>query len=124
MNIITDLSGQNLSGYADTLAKSLIARLNVAYPAFYDEQADQSLWRVIVNEPGGVIEVSNLALNSGNYGFLMHIAKIDSEGRKVVRAAGELLERYRISRSQRTHAVLADINNAKRDFTGRLVPDM
>ena len=30
----------------------------------------------------------------------MHINKIDPEGRKVVRAAGELLERYRLSRSK------------------------
>jgi hypothetical protein len=123
MNIITDLSGQNLSGYADTLAKNLIARLNRAYPAFYDEASGLSLWRVTVNEPGGVVEVTNLALY-GNYGFLMHIAKIDSEGRKVVIAAGELLERYRISRGQRTNTVLADINNAKRDFSGRITPDM
>ena len=123
MNIITDLSGHNISGYADTLARNLIARLNFAYPAFYDEQSGQSMWRVTVNEPGGVIEVTNLALN-GKYGFLMHIAKIDAEGRKVVRAAGELLERYRISRGQRTSVVLNDINNAQRDFTGRLVPSM
>jgi len=123
MNILTDLSGQPLSGYADTLAKNLIKRLNMAYPVFCDEASGQSLWCIKVNEPGGVIEVTNLALN-GNYGFLMHISRIDPEGRKVIRAAGELLERYRISRGQRTNAVLTDLNDAKRDFTGRLVPEM
>ena len=90
--IITDIS-MPISGYANTLARNLIARLELHYPSF------TGFWRVTVNEPGGVIEVTNLML-SGRYGFLMHINKIDPGGRKVIRAAGELLERYRLSRSK------------------------
>lgn len=90
--IITDTSAP-ISGAGETLARNLIATLELHYPSF------TGFWRVTVNEPGGIIEVTNLML-SGRYGFLMHINKIDAEGRKVVRAAGELLERYRLSRSK------------------------
>jgi hypothetical protein len=113
--IITDISGVSLSATTDTMARNLIARLNAAYPAF------DGFWRVTVNEKGGVVEVTNLRL-PGGWGFLMHTAKIDSEGRKVVRAAGELLERYRISRDSRN--AISSLRNAKRDFRGNLVADL
>lgn len=115
-NIIVDLAGVNLSGAADTLARNLIARLDSAYPAM------EGAWRVTVNERGGVVEVTNLLL-TGRWGFLMHINKIDSEGRKVVRAAGELLERYRISRSGSMSRLLDELGAAKRDFKGEMVAD-
>lgn len=114
--IIADSAGMPLSGASATLARNLIARLEQAYPAFV------GAWQVAVNEQGGVIEVTNLHL-SGRWGFLMHIAKIDSEGRKVVRAGGELLERYRISRSRRIGIVLDSLSEARRDFRGELVAD-
>jgi hypothetical protein len=120
--IITDLSEAPLSGASQTLAKNLIARLNATYPAFYDEQSGQTLWSVTVNEGGGVVMVTNLAL-SGKWGFLMHINKIDPEGRKVVRAAGELLERYRISRSMVKSVAYDSLAVAKRDWKGDLVAD-
>ena len=47
--IITDIS-MPISGYADTLARNLIARLELHYPSF------TGFWRVTVNEPA-VIEV-------------------------------------------------------------------
>jgi len=114
--IITDLVGVPISGAGQTLGRNLIARLEQAYPAF------TGVWRVCINEPGGVIEVTNLAL-SGRMGFLMHIAKIDPEGRKVVRAAGELLERYRIARSGAITKVLEGVLEQKRDFRGELVAE-
>jgi hypothetical protein len=114
--IITDIAGINLSGAAQTLANNLIARLESAYPAF------AGMWRVTVNEKGGTVEVTNMAL-SGRWGFLMHIAKIDPEGRKVVRAGGELLERYRISRSQRVSVAMDSLRAAPRNFRSELVPD-
>lgn len=113
--IITDSTGMPLSGAADTLARNLIARLNATYPAFH------GLWQVHVNEAGGVIEVMNLAL-SGRWGFLMHIANIDAEGRNVVRAGGELLERYAISRANRVGVIMDQLQAAKRDYRGDLVP--
>ncbi len=114
--IITDMAGVPISGAGQTLGRNLIARLESVYPAF------AGAWRVCINEPGGVIEVTNLML-SGRMGFLMHIAKIDPEGRKVVRAAGELLERYRIARSGAVRAVLEGVFEQKRDFRGELIAD-
>jgi hypothetical protein len=114
--IISDSAGVPLSGYAATLARNLIARLEQFYPAFTGS------WRVAVNERGRVIEVTNLQL-SGRWGFLMHIDKIDSEGRKVVRAGGELLERYRITRAKNYGQVAEDMEQLKRDFRWEPIAD-
>lgn len=110
--IVSD-SGK-ISGTSDTIAKDIIATLELHYPAF------KGLWRVTVDDAGGVVEIVNVAL-SGRWGFLMHMNKIDPEMRKVVRNAGELLERYKVSRSKRV-----DVDSLlilPRDFRGELVPD-
>lgn len=91
--IISGAESSGVSRASKSLADSLLARLDQHYPAF------QGYWCIAVNEIGGTIEVSNTLL-SGKMGFLMHIAKIDPEGKKVVRAGGELLERYRVSRAR------------------------
>lgn len=114
--IITDSAGIPLSGASQTLANNLIARLEQAYPAF------TGAWRVCVNEVGGTIEVTNMML-SGRMGFLMHIAKIDPEGRKVVRAGGELLERYRIARAGAFGKLMEQVIEQPRNFRGELVPE-
>jgi hypothetical protein len=75
------------------LAATIEHKLNTEYPAF------SGYWVVTVNEIGGTIEVTNEML-SGKFGFLMHTAKIDPELKKVVRAGGELLERYNIARNR------------------------
>lgn len=116
LQILADSAGIPLSGASVALARNLIARLEQFYPAFV------GAWRVSVNEAGGTIEVTNLLL-SGRWGFLMHINKIDPEGRKVVRAGGELLERYRISRSARQGIVFDDLAAARRNFRGELAAD-
>ena len=111
--IITDIS-MPISGYAQTLARNLIATLEQHYPLY------TGLWRVTVNEQGGVIEVNNMAI-SGRYGFLMHISKIDSEGRKVVRAGGELLDRYGLPRSKA--GTFDQVFSLPTDFRGEPVFD-
>jgi hypothetical protein len=65
--------------------------------------------------------VTNVLLSNRN-GFVMHIDKIDPEGRKVVRYAGELLERYRVSRARHADVSSQILTNA-RDFRGELVVD-
>lgn len=114
--VVADSFDIPLSPASYKLATDLIARLDQAYPAF------AGVWRVSVNEKGGVIEVTNLAL-SGKMGFLMHIQNLDPEGRKVVRAGGELLERYRIRRGGLPSAVLDELKSAQRNFKGDLVAD-
>ena len=106
-----------LSGASETLARNLIARLEEHYPAF------AGFWRVSVNEAGGVVVVTNLML-SGRWGFVLHISKIDPEGRKVVSAAGELLERYNISRSRLKSVAMQSLMVRPRNARGELVPDV
>ncbi len=95
----------------------LLDSLDRAYPVF------NGLWRIAVNDAGGVITVTNISLSNKN-GFVMHIDKIDPDGRKVVRYAGELLERFRISRSRNADVVVNNITDAKRDFRGELVAEV
>ena len=99
---------------ADNLRDSLLDRLDTAYPSF------NGLWRVAVDPVGGIVQVRNLLL-AGRWGFIMKIANIDSEGRKVVMAGGELLERYRVSRAK-----VVDLNEVAampRDRRGELMAD-
>ena len=112
--IVSDVAS-GFSGVTELQVNNLLDALDRAYPAF------NGAWRIAVNEAGGVIIVTNICLSNRN-GFIMHIEKIDPEGRKVVRYAGELLERYRISRAK--HAdVYSQIMAGARDFKGELVGD-
>ena len=113
--IVSDLQS-GFSGITHNTVLSLLDRLDLAYPVF------NGCWRIAVNEAGGVITVTNIMLGNNN-GFVMHLDKIDPEGRKVVMYAGELLERYRISRSRDASVVLDDIVTADRDFAGKMVCD-
>ena len=119
--IISDSCGLPLSGAAETMACNLIARLEHFYPSV-TPILPEGAWRVAVNEQGGTIEVTNMML-AGRWGFLMHINKIDPEGRKVVRAGGELLERYRISRARTQGLRIEQMAAAPRNFRGDMVPD-
>ena len=112
--MIASETAAGFSGLTQNKVNDLLDRLDRAYPAF------NGLWRISVNEAGGVISVTNMALSARN-GFVMHIDKIDPEGRKVVRYAGELLERFRISRGA---GALTDVLQGQRDFKGELVADV
>lgn len=113
--IVSDVS-TGFSGLTLNRVNDLLDSLDRAYPSM------NGFWRINVNEAGNVITVTNLLLSNRN-GFVMHIDKIDPEGRKVVRYAGELLERYRISRSR--HAdVIDQVATGKRDFKRELVCDV
>ena len=103
-----------MTGLADNLRDNLLDRLDMAYPSF------NGLWRVAVDPVGGIVQVTNLML-TGRWGFILKIASIDPEGRKVVMAAGELLERYRVSRARVVD--LNDIAAMPRDRRGELIAD-
>lgn len=100
-----------ISGASETLASNMLAALELHYPTF------GGLWRVSVDEIGGTVTVTNMAL-SGRWGFMMHTSKVDPEMRKVVRAGGELLERFRVSRAKivRPESILALPRNYRGDF--------
>ena len=78
------------------------------------------LWGVNVRR--SVATIHNFSL-SGNYGYVLHVEKIKGEDdlkRGVVRAGGEILERYRLERGM----VNGDqLRGLKRDFAGRPIFD-
>lgn len=80
---------KNLSACDEVLAKNVADTLNKHYPGH--------LWAVRIEN--SVVHVFNLAL-SGRWGFVLHKAKIDPEMKVVMRAGGEILERYRVSRGR------------------------
>ena len=75
------------------LQNNLINALHKAYPTWKDN------WHIVIDTRGGIVQIRNTAI-SGKMGFVMHIAKIDPEMRNVVKAAGELFERYNIARGK------------------------
>jgi hypothetical protein len=97
-----------------TFRDNLLDALDRAYPAFNGH------WRIDIDVFGGVIYVTNRLL-SGKWGFVMHINKVDAEGKKVVRNAGELLERFRVSRNP--NADIFSILGMQRDQRGELLVD-
>jgi len=90
--VVDDL-GQAVPAVIRILHDNMIIALRKAYPGW------EETWLIRIDTRGGIVQVYNTAF-SGNMGFVLHIEKIDPEMRKVVRAAGELFERYGIARKR------------------------
>ncbi len=103
------VQGKGMTATQVTLAKNVAERLHKHYPGHQ--------WAVEVKD--STINVFNLAL-SGRWGFVMHISKIDGKFNSVVKAGGELLERYRVTRGA---VKIDEIASLKRDFTGNFEVD-
>jgi hypothetical protein len=75
------------------LAKRMAEVLHTHYP--------DHLWAVTCEGAQGIASVRNLRL-SGNWGFVLKIKDFQDDPalKPVIRAGGELLERYRISRGR------------------------
>lgn len=96
-------------------ARTMAEYLHQAYPGH--------LWAVSCDTRTGFADVRNLAL-SGNWGFRIRLSGIYSASgfrKDVLKAGGEILERYRLARGAYDDAQLADL---KTDFAGRLKADM
>ena len=91
------------------LSKKVGEHLNKHYPGH--------LWAVHVR--GGVVMVQNLLL-SGKWGFILKEKDLDPDLKMVMRAGGELLERYNVSRGRLSNASMA---NVKKSNTGLPVGD-
>lgn len=79
------------------------------------------LWAVSVDKAARMLDVRNLAL-SGNWGFRISLPKLfsgTSFDKAVMRAGGELLERYRVSRRSANPEELAALPV---DFSGNHRP--
>lgn len=77
-------------------------------------------WAVTVNGAGGVANVYNLAL-SGRMGYVIHLHNLMGAGgeKLVMRAGGEILERYGLPRDMRL--ISSDrLAGMERDFAGNL----
>lgn len=72
------------------LAKNSLATLEKHYPGWG--------WTVEVDDRQGIMVVRVGRIATGKWGFLLHIRKVDPEGKAVMRAGGEILERYRLHR--------------------------
>ena len=94
------------------LAKNAAEILHKHYPGH--------LWAVAVD--GYFLDVRNLYL-SGNFGFRLSIPAIYSSSeldKRILRAGGEILERYR---QRRAHADEASLHSLPTNFAGRHTPE-
>lgn len=97
------------------MAKTMADALHTAYQGH--------LWAVTCDGKSGMADVRNLFL-SGNWGFRLKLHAIYSGSefkKEVLRAGGELLERYRLSRGRFKEA---EYHNLPTDFAGRLKADL
>lgn len=75
-------------------------------------------WIVQPNVEGGVAFLTNADIAS-DHGMALHLDCTDEElGRKAVMAAGELLERFRLSRDRRA---MTDVDLLETDDLGRTI---
>lgn len=94
------------------LAKNMAELLHKHYPGH--------LWAVTCEN--GIATVRNMYL-SGQWGFVIKVGEqysISAFDKAIVRAGGELLERYRLSRGTFKDAEYHDI---KTDYAGNLMAD-
>lgn len=85
------------------MAKEMADALHNAYPGH--------LWAVTCDGKAGMADVRNLYL-SGTWGFRLKLNAIYSASefkKDVIRAGGELLERYRVARSRADYGQLATL---------------
>lgn len=117
--LVTDPDKLDLGGTALRLAKNIGDVLEKHYPSSLGHW-----WAVQVRPDQGVVTIRNTALG-WSYGFLLRITDIDPRLKKVVWAAGELLERYRVSRSRTgAEAVQQQIAGANRNARGEADIDL
>ena len=86
------------------LAKNVAEVLDKKYPG----------WLWAVNVMDGVVTVKSMLL-SGNWGFVLHADKIDNDYKNVMRAGGEILERYNQNRGKFNQTNYSDLKMNERN---------
>ena len=77
-------------------------------------------WLWAVNVDHGVVTVKSMLL-SGNWGFVLHEDKIDNDYKSVMKAGGEILERYNQNRGRFNNTKYNDLTmNSKGQLNGDL----
>lgn len=93
------------------LVKGAGASLERAYPRWR--------WMLRADEYGGIIDIMS-ELIAADFAYTLHIPKIDPTYQRVVRAGGELLERFGFSRGPYSH----DEWRRAQLKHGQLIPDV
>lgn len=95
------------------MANRIATVLNGKYPGH--------AWAVNVDISGGVVHIRNLFL-SGRWGFIVKLVDVQNDvgNKQLMRAAGELLERYRLRRGAMNDA---EYMNLKTDINGNPIAD-
>jgi hypothetical protein len=111
--ILTGLDDSAIDTNANDMimAKEIADALNAHYP--------KHLWAVNVDGKNGVATIKNLLL-SGQWGYLLKLTNMFSASdfrKDVLRAGGEILERYRVNRGRLDEAQYATLStNFAGDF--------
>jgi len=116
--ILTSETGEAVPGAVQTLANQILIALDKAYPSFTDKNNNTS-WNLKIDTQGGIIQLTN-SLISGRMGVQLPISWLDPEMRLIVQYAGELLERYCVSRDKHIN-VEDQIMKIKRNPVGEAV---
>ena len=112
-NLVTDAPSIRANDLV--MAKDMADALHTAYPGH--------LWAVNVNGDKGLADIYNLAL-SGDRAYRMHLNTIYSASefkKDVLRAGGEILERFRVARARFN---LDHYSTLPTDFAGRHKVDL
>ena len=112
---LIDLTGApDIAALDFAIARDMAEILHAIYP--------DHAWAVTCESDKGIATVRNLAL-AGNWGFVLKLADLYSAAswkKMVVRAAGEVLERFHLRRGRADAAALASLDH---DFSGRTLGD-
>ncbi len=83
----------DIEGADETMAKNMAEALHKHYPG--------QLWAVTCSGKTGVATIRNLAL-SAHWGYVIKLKnlKYDHDGKLVMRAGGEILERFQVARAK------------------------
>ena len=114
--LVAESSQLSVSAPLELLCRSIGEILVKAYPGW--------LWAVHPQEKGGMVNIRNMHLH-GAYGYRLKIGEIQNDpivlSKTVVRAAGEVLERFGMPRGPFNADRFAQ---AKRDPFGNCIPDL
>ena len=111
-NMATDTPDLNANDYV--MAMEMANTLHTHYPGH--------LWAVTCEGEKGIATVRNLGL-SGQWGFVLKLVDLSTASdwkKKVVRAGGELLERYRLRRGRLDADEYGQLNT---NFAGNFTAD-
>jgi hypothetical protein len=120
MTIMTaqTVMGRKCPPNVQILANNILTALDKAYPSFTDENHNTS-WNLKIDTHGGTIQLTNMLI-SEKMGIQLPINWLDPGMRVIVKHAGELLERYCVSRDKNIDLV-SEISQIKRNPIGEAI---